>query len=210
MANFLSWNCRGFKNKRDEIRDIISDHPPICFAFQETFLWKEDKVTIRGYNSFRKDIDHTGRATGGVVLLVSNDFPHNPIPLNTNIQAVAIRIHIRQLITVCTIYLPPNDNIQQHDLNNLISQLPTPFIILGDFNAHNPLWGSPDANSRGQLIEDFIMDNCLCILNNGDNTYFHEPTKTFHAIDLAICSPILFPYFNFILTCITVITSLYS
>ena len=76
-------------------------------------------------------------------------------------------------------------------------QLPTPFIILGDFNAHNPLWGSHDINTRGQLIEDLITGNILCILNNGDNTYFHEPSKTFHAIDLAICTPILFPFLNF-------------
>ena len=117
MANFLSWNCYGFKNKRDEIRDIISDYQPTCFAFQETFLRNEDKVIVRDYNSFKKDFNHTGRATGGVALLVSNDFPHSPIPLNTNLQAITIRVHIHQLITVCTIYLPPNDNLQQHDLN---------------------------------------------------------------------------------------------
>ena len=93
--------------------------------------------------SFRKDFSHTGRDRGGIVLLVSNNFLHSPIPLNTNIQAIAISIHIRQLITMCTIYLPPKDNIQQHDLNNLINQLPTPFNILDDFNAHNPVWGKP-------------------------------------------------------------------
>ena len=76
-------------------------------------------------------------------------------------------------------------------------QLPTPFVILGDFNAHSPLWGSPDTNQRGQIIEDIITGNSLCIVNNGENTYFHEPSKTFHAIDLIFCSPILFPYFNF-------------
>ena len=136
-------------------------------------------------------------ATGGVALLVSNDFPHNHIPLNTNIQAIAVQIHIRQLTTICSIYLPPNDTLRQHDLNSLIMQLPAPFLILGDFNAHSPLWGNPDTNSRGQIIEDFITSNNLCILNNGENTYFHEPSRTFHAIDLIISSPILFPYFKF-------------
>ena len=150
-------------------------------------------MSFRGYSCFRKDFHHTERATGGVALLISNDYPHTPIMLNTNIQAVAVQIHIHQLITVCTIYLPPNYLLQHHNLNDLIMQLPTPFIILGDFNAHNPLWGSPDINHRGEIIEDFIMGNCLCILNNGDNTYFHEPSRTFHAIDLITCSPIIFP-----------------
>ena len=66
-----------------------------------------------------------------------------------------------------------------------------------DFSAHNPLWASPDINPRGQIIENFITDNCLCILSNGDNKYFHEPSKIFHAIDFAICPPTLYPYFNF-------------
>ena len=60
--------------------------------------------------------------------------------------------------------------------------------------------GSPDVNTHGQLIEDFITSNILCILSNGEDTYFHEPSKTFHAIDLVICTPILFPFFNFLVS----------
>ena len=121
-----------------------------------------------------------------------------------------------QLIIVCTIYLPPNDHIEQYDLNNLTMQLPSPFVkeiprgwqtlyrdqvpqvdnwpqtynptqpspfvCLVTLIVHNPLWRSPDINPRRQVIEDFIMNNCLCILKNGKNTYFHEPFKTFYAI----------------------------
>ena len=97
MTNFISWNCRGFKNKRDEVKDIISDHHPICFVLQETHLKNTDKVTIRGYSTFRKDFHSSDRATDGVARLISNDFPHNPIPLNTNFQAITVQTHIRQL-----------------------------------------------------------------------------------------------------------------
>ena len=163
MTNFISWNCRGFKNKRDEIKDIILDYKPICFAFQETYLKLTDSVTIRDYKCFRKDFHHAVKATGGVSLLISNKFPCTPVSLKTNIQAIAAQIHVHQLITTCTIYIPPNDTIHQQDLDNIISQLPTPFVILGDFNAHNPLWGSIDTNIHGQLIEDFINNNSLCL-----------------------------------------------
>ena len=137
MTNFICWNCRGFVNKRDEIKDMIPDFRPICFALQETHLKKNDKASVRGYSSFRKDSSSSTRATGGVALLVSNDFLHIHIPLNTDIQATAVQVHIRQSITVCSIYLPPNDTFRQHDLNSLIMQLPIPFIILGNLNAHN-------------------------------------------------------------------------
>ena len=120
-------------------------------------------VSICGYSTFRNYFHSSERATGGIALLISNDFPQKPIPLNTNIQAIAIQIHILQLITVCSVYLPPNVTLRQHDLNNLVNKLPTPFLFLGDFNAHSPFWGSPNINSRGQIIDDFITSNCLCI-----------------------------------------------
>ena len=100
MNNFICWNCRGFKNKRHEIRELISDHGPICLALQETYLKINDTVSVRGYNCFRKDFHHPSRATGGIAILVSNNVPHTSIPLNTNLQALATQIHINQLITV--------------------------------------------------------------------------------------------------------------
>ncbi|GFX19450.1 hypothetical protein TNCV_3051081 [Trichonephila clavipes] len=101
------------------------------------------------------------------------------------------------LVTVCCVYLPPNDVVPQVDLNHLVSQLPAPFILLGDFNGHSPLWGHDVTNSRGRQIEQLISDHCLCLLNNDEKTYFHAPTRTFHSLDLAICSPTLLPMLNF-------------
>ncbi|GFT03523.1 probable RNA-directed DNA polymerase from transposon X-element [Trichonephila clavipes] len=111
--------------------------------------------------------------------------------------AVAVRIHVHSLVTVCCVYLPPNDVVPQVDLNHLVSQLPAPFILLGDFNGHSPLWGHDVTNSRGRQIEQLISDHCLCLLNNDEKTYFHAPTRTFHSLDLAICSPTLLPMLNF-------------
>ncbi|GFU37160.1 putative RNA-directed DNA polymerase from transposon X-element [Trichonephila clavipes] len=54
---------------------------------------------------------------------------------------------------ICCLYLPPNTVIHQHDLNNLVDQLPALFVILGDFNGHSTLWGSAKMNSRGRQIE---------------------------------------------------------
>ncbi|GFX24546.1 hypothetical protein TNCV_1718511 [Trichonephila clavipes] len=35
------------------------------------------------------------------------------------LQAVAVRIHIHSLVTVCCVYLPPNDVVPQVDLNSI-------------------------------------------------------------------------------------------
>ncbi|GFY22055.1 RNA-directed DNA polymerase from mobile element jockey [Trichonephila clavipes] len=45
-------------------------------------------------------------------------------------------------------------------------------------------------------IEQVLSDHCLCLLNHEEPTYFHEPTRSFHTIDLAICSPSLLPHLN--------------
>ena len=40
--------------------------------------------------------------------------------------------------------------------NNLAHQLPTSFIIMGDYNAHSPLWVSKTTNDKGKQLEDFL------------------------------------------------------
>ncbi|GFW97573.1 putative RNA-directed DNA polymerase from transposon X-element [Trichonephila clavipes] len=98
-------------------------------------------MQVRGYNCVRRDVDGDTSPTGGVCLFTSNLFPSNVATLHTSLQAVAVRIHVHSLVTVCCVYLPPNDVVPQVDLNHLVSQLPAPFILLGDFNGHSPLWG---------------------------------------------------------------------
>jgi exonuclease III len=174
--SLLSWNCHGFRQHISDIKDLINLYNPACIALQETFLQENVSAKLRNFTSFRKDYVHGERASGGVALLTSHDYPTHPINLNTDLQAVAVQIHIHSLITICNIYLPPNKSINQNSLNNIINQLPSPFIIVGDFNGHSPLWGSPNTNSRGEQIEQFLLDHDLCILNTNEITYFHQPT----------------------------------
>ncbi|GBM97610.1 hypothetical protein AVEN_165868-1 [Araneus ventricosus] len=105
-------------------------------------------------------------------------------------------MHIKSLITICSLYLPPHQTVHQTELNNLISQLPSPFLILGDLNGHSPLWGGTETNSRGRQIEQLLADHNICLLNNNEKTHFHLSTQTFHSIDLALCTPALLPFLN--------------
>ncbi|GBN58645.1 hypothetical protein AVEN_243503-1 [Araneus ventricosus] len=68
--------------------------------------------------------------------------------------------------------------------------------LVGDLNGHSSFWGSSDSNSRGLQIEQFIADHNLCLLNSDEKTHFHLPTRTFHSVDLAICSPPLLPFLS--------------
>ncbi|GFU95040.1 putative RNA-directed DNA polymerase from transposon X-element [Trichonephila clavipes] len=68
--------------------------------------------------------------------------------------------------------------------------------LLGTSDGESTLWGSAKTNPRGRQIEQVLSDHCLCLLNHEEPTYFHEPTRSFHTIDLAICSPSLLPHLN--------------
>jgi hypothetical protein len=65
-----------------------------------------------------------------------------PVSLNfkTSLQGIASCVHVPTLsYTVCSIYFPPVVSVSGAELMGLISEYPTPFILLGNFNAHNVL-----------------------------------------------------------------------
>ena len=95
--------------------------------------------------------------------------------LNTNLQAVAVKVTAHKTITLCSVYLPPRNHFKFNpkDLQDVIDQLPSPFILMGDFNGYHTLWECEDVNNRGQQLEDLILKNDLMLFNVKSHTYFH-------------------------------------
>jgi len=187
----LQWNCRGLKANYHDILLLLNEHDPAVLCLQETFLKNTDNITLKNYSLFNHYSQNVDRASGGVSVIVNNRAPHRVIPLNTNLQAIAVSVTLQRVITFCSIYLPPNTNLVPNELDTLVQQLPAPFVLLGDFNAHNILWGSNHTSDRGHKIEDFISRHDLCLYNTKIPTYLHPGTGTYTCIDLTICSPSL-------------------
>ena len=93
------------------------------------------------------------------------------IKLDTDLQAVAVRVSAKKTLTVCNICLPPSLEVNFSDLEQLIEQLPALFVLVGDCNAHSPLWGDVRQDSRCQMVEKLLNDYNLCLLNTGEPTY---------------------------------------
>ena len=107
-------------------------------------------------------------------------------------QAVAARISFGKSVTVCNIYLPPSVPVTGAALYHVFEQLPRPFIVVGDINGHNPLWGSDHCDSRGRLFDEVFNDLNLCILNDGSSMYCHPASGTKSMLDLSMADPSLF------------------
>ena len=136
------------------------------------------------------------RAHGGVAIIVAKVLQHSYVPLNTNLQAVAIRTCFDREITICSLYLPPNSGFTLRDIQSLINQLPPPFLLLGDFNSHSPLWGGDFIDTEGGIIDDILSNNDLTLYNDGSMTYHNIYTGVSSAIYLSICSSSLYLDFN--------------
>ena len=98
----------------------------------------------------------------------------------------------KKAYSICSIYIPLGSYLQVRDLDDIKNQLPGPVIFMGDFNAHNPFWGCSYTNTKGKLVEEFIVENDLIIFNNKFPTHydiFHNSTSI---IDLTICQPSVF------------------
>ena len=195
----LQWNCRGLKANRSDLDLLIAQYRPAIICLQETLVHHT-------YHQFRSHVsydlqattDNLGRPHGGVSLLVGLKIPHHQIALDTHLQAIAVQVTLHRTITVCSIYISPSQPCNIQDLDHLLQQLPAPYILLGDFNAHHTLWGDERVDGRGKIIEDFTINNNLCLWNTGTKTYLHPGSGSTTCIDLSICHSSLFLDFNWL------------
>ena len=84
------------------------------------------------------------RIKGGAALLIKKEITNKRLNIKTTLQLVALELYLvgKRKRTICSIYLPPTDQMTEEDKKGQLEQLTAPMIQLGDFNAHNPLWGS--------------------------------------------------------------------
>ena len=167
-------------------------------TLKETLFTNSKLPTFSGLDILNKN-SLNDKATGGMVaLLINKSYLFNEVQLNTPLQALAAIVTLSKAVTVCNIYIPPSVDVSLSDLKQLIQQLIAPFVLVGDFNAHSPLWGNVRQNSRGQMVEKLLDDYNLCLLNTGEPTYRHHSHHSFSVPDLSSCDPSLVLEFDWL------------
>ena len=156
-SDLIQWNCRGVDNKRLELQILAHMCKTLVFAIQETKKLPSKVFKFSGFEVFTKDksVTQNGHAHGGVAILARRDVAPIPVRLNTHFQAIAVSVKFHKRITICSIYIPPgsHNDFTERELENLLRQLPKPYLLLGDFNAHNTLWFDKTMCGRGRVIE---------------------------------------------------------
>ena len=191
-VNILQWNAEGvYNNYKDRTRRKTSwgkhwDSMPTGDTPE-----RSQRFDIRGYQVFRQD--RKNRTKGGVAILVRNSFPAQDLRVNTNnqteIHGVTITLENQQ-IRIFNAYYPVDRDLSLDHMKLPDSQR----LVLEDFNSHSEAWGYPEADRRGEEVEDWQVDNKLLLLNGTDDppTFFSRRWLTSTTPDLAFATEDMF------------------
>ena len=81
-------------------------------------------------------------------------------------------------------------------LSNILKELRGKKILFGiDSNAKSPLWGSDVTNQLGEIVENFIAEYNLPVLNNSTTPTFSSVRGNAN-IDITLVTDNLFPYIS--------------
>jgi len=169
-VRFLQWNARSLSNKLEFKQHVsVNNYDVICI--QETWLKENKNYNLSGYEIIRNDRPANEQG-GGVATFVRSGLKYSQININSDLECIVLKLETSLgNINVVNVYIPPNKTAC-HDktkLNEIFSF--SNCIIMGDFNAKNPLWGSSNTDKLGNEIENFIDEKQLCVLNTGLPTY---------------------------------------
>lgn len=93
-----------------------------------------------------------------------------------------VRLKLKSMWIYCC-YVSPNIDIGQYTeyINTLmadISSCPGEKIILGDLNAKSAEWGSPVTDNRGVILEEWLAELDMVVLNDGITPTFRRGTSS--------------------------------
>lgn len=174
-----------FYKKLDELKILISDISPDIICLQETNFTDLNAAKLPYFNEYSKFKTSGLRASGGVTIYISSLYPSKQIFISTHLEAIAASVKLNDIeVNLCNIYLPNQHTFSEKDLENIIKQLPTPFIITGDFNSHNIIWGSQNTDNRVKVTEKILENENLVLLNSMEPTRINPINGNLSNIDL--------------------------
>ena len=110
-----------------------------------------------------------------------------------DISWIGVETH-RKVIVIGSCYHSPNYkctydqiSIQKNRIKRELKKKKkkTIFMINGDFNSKHTIWGSTEIDNRGEYLLDWLGENRMSFLNNGDYTYT-KPDGTKEVLDLMV------------------------
>lgn len=184
--NLLQWNCRSLISKKSDFIYLLNRFEPFVFALAETWLKPTNTFKVSGYHSVRDDRPD---GYGGVAIFIKNTISFTSVSLPVHSDELSIVAVSVNNMCIVSLYIPRPSVTIFNEVNQILTCLPKPCLILGDFNSHHQAWGSSSSNYFGEKLMDILDSHNLCTLNTGCPTRLTGPDQSVSAVDLSICSP---------------------
>jgi len=193
------WNCHSLRNKLSNFKLHLYSTKPHVACLSETWLNQNTEPHFINYSTVFKHRD-CGLGGGGLAILIHSDISFLEIPLQPfpagALEVQGIKVFLKNSsLSIMNIY-NPNQPVTFNELQHYFQQLGPSAIVVGDFNAHHPLWEPSKApNTTGRNLMDVLLQNpMLALLTPPDlPTYFNAYLNLFSTIDLTIISTNLQP-----------------
>ncbi|KAF2348762.1 Endonuclease/exonuclease/phosphatase [Trinorchestia longiramus] len=135
-------------------------------------------------------------AGGGVAILVRSDVTYTELQLTkffpSCLEVLGINIYLQNgtpLSVLCA--YNPNKIVTTRELMHYSNQLQPACIVVGDFNAHHPMWKpTKPANTTGRNIAQMLLDDPSISLITPPSlpTYYNVYQNSFSTLDLTFVS----------------------
>ena len=196
----LQWNCHSLRSKLSNFKLHLYTTRPHIVCLTETWLASSFEPCFINYTAIYKhrDANHAG---GGLAILVRSDVPFTSLAINPfnqgklEILGLTVFLQGNKPMSVLNIY-NPNETVTHQEFTHYFDQLAPSCIIVGDFNAHNPLWEPGKiANATGRnLFESVLVKPSIALLTPPSlPTYFNIYHNSFSTLDLTFIAADLVP-----------------
>ena len=168
--NILQWNCNGIGNKTTELTSFIHQHDIKVAVLQESKLGiKSTPPNIPNFNLVRKD--RPSAQGGGLATYIHKSVQFMKLPEpppDGHTETLGVKVGDTNIINV---YIPPTSSCTAGFKPNITALLPDgDSLVLGDFNAHDPLWHSSIQDTRGADIAEEIGNSAYGVINENQPT----------------------------------------
>lgn len=191
--NVATFNANGVARQREELIHFLIEHRIDILLISETHLQPATNFTLPNRTIYRHD--RTRIAWGGVLIAISSDIPHYPVPrpaLEEEVETVTVVVPAEHgSIAFTSIYNPPGHNLSTQDLDLLTAMHPAS-ITFGDFNAKHIAWGCNASNTSGRKLLEHSTKNNYEVLAPDSPTHFPRSGQRPDILDIATLKAI--PY----------------
>ena len=167
---FLQWNTHKENMTENELRKLSqTNNQPIFLITEPSVTWGKQTIDwkIKGYDVSYTKVDE--KLTRSCIICPKN-IPKTYLGELSDNDHTVILLETKPQIGIINAYLDIKKGIISTKLSNAVKyfkNLNIEFLVCSDANASSTLWGSDESNSRGEDMEEFILNERLFIANEG-------------------------------------------